>query len=116
MKKAFLEKCPAAQNQSYILFLSRIHEKKGVDLLVKGYIEVFRDSKASNSKFPGLVIAGPGLETPYGQEIEKLARQSDLKDSIFFPGMLMKESKWGVFLRLCMPLYYQATRKILGSR
>ena len=97
MTKAFLEKCPETQSQPYLLFLSRIHEKKGVDLLVKGYIEVFGKAKKSNLKFPNLVIAGPGLETPYGQEIKKLAMHSELKDSIFFPGMLVKESKWGAF-------------------
>jgi glycosyltransferase involved in cell wall biosynthesis len=97
MTKAFLEKCPQAANQPYILFLSRIHEKKGVDLLVKTYIDVFKNSRQADVKFPNLVIAGPGLETGYGQEIKKMVLESNLKDSIFFPGMLMKESKWGAF-------------------
>jgi glycosyltransferase involved in cell wall biosynthesis len=97
MRKAFLEKCPTVGERPYLLFLSRIHEKKGVDLLIKAYNEVFGAFKNSGSAYPALVIAGPDLESPYGQSIQKLASGSELSDSIYFPGMLSKDSKWGAF-------------------
>jgi glycosyltransferase involved in cell wall biosynthesis len=91
MREAFLKKCPEVKDQPYILFLSRIHEKKGVDLLIKAYTKIAVEGT------PKLVIAGPGLDSPYGTELQHLVSQSDAKDSIFFPGMLSGDSKWGAF-------------------
>ena len=71
--------------------------KKGVDLLVKAYIEVFKNSKNGNADLPVLIVAGPSLDSPYGQAIQKLAGESELKDTILFPGMLSGDSKWGAF-------------------
>src|SRR5690606_34234799 len=67
MDKAFQDCCKSLENRPFLLFLSRIHEKKGVDLLVKAY-----ETLASNatSELPALVIAGPGLDSPYGKQIE----------------------------------------------
>lgn len=98
MREAFSEKCPELNHKPYLLFLSRIHEKKGVDLLIKSYIEIFKNSDKSESEFPKLVIAGPGLDSSYGEAMQKLVLDAgELRDSIFFPGMLVKEAKWGAF-------------------
>lgn len=91
MKEAFLKKCPEVKDKPYLLFLSRIHEKKGVDLLIKAY------TKIAGEGTPKLVIAGPGLESQYGKELQVLVSQSEAKDSIIFPGMLSGEAKWGAF-------------------
>ena len=40
MRDAFAEKCPGLNAQSYLLFMSRIHAKKGVDLLLRAYARV----------------------------------------------------------------------------
>ncbi|QYA25193.1 glycosyltransferase [Gramella sp. MT6] len=87
--EAFLEKCPEIKGKSYWLFLSRIHPKKGVDLLIKAYLKL----KKEVEEIPDMVIAGPGLETPFGKEIQKLGTHS----SIHFPGMLKGKAKWGAF-------------------
>jgi len=92
MKEAFLKTCPELRDQPYILFLSRIHEKKGTDLLVKAYLQIAKDN------YPRLVIAGPGLESPFGQKILQLATQNgEINKTIFFPGMLSGNAKWGAF-------------------
>ena len=115
MREAFLEKHPELRDSSYILFLSRLHEKKGVDLLLKAYANVVAKSVktqtaavlngASDSKFdferftlPKLVIAGPGLETVYGRALQQVvAGNKKLQAAVLFPGMLTGNMKWGAF-------------------
>jgi len=95
MRSAFMEKCKIVAQRPYILFLGRVHEKKGVDLLLRAYIEVFKNFKNGGTDLPILIVAGPGLDSPYGQTMQKLAGESALKDTILFPGMLSGDSKWG---------------------
>jgi glycosyltransferase involved in cell wall biosynthesis len=84
MTASFREKCPAVQQYPYILFLSRIHEKKGVDLLIHSYDSLRRHY----SDPPKLVIAGPGLDSTYGLQMQTLANAKGLTDHTYFPGML----------------------------
>lgn len=93
MQAAFAEKYPDVGEQKYFLFLGRIHPKKGVDLLIKAYSALCRST--SSSPVPKLVIAGPGLETPYGQNMQKLAAEICPPGSIYWPGMLTGDAKWG---------------------
>jgi glycosyltransferase involved in cell wall biosynthesis len=89
MELAFREKC-AGINRAFILFISRIHVKKGVNLLIDAY----RRLKNEGISLPQLVIAGPGLETAYGQEMQQRAGGDQ---DILFPGMLEGNAKWGGF-------------------
>jgi glycosyltransferase involved in cell wall biosynthesis len=93
MHAAFAAKFPQMERKEYFLFLGRIHPKKGVDLMIKGYSALCRS--AGNSTVPNLVIAGPGLESSYGQSMHKLASEICPPDSIFWPGMLAGDAKWG---------------------
>ncbi|SDD62436.1 Glycosyltransferase involved in cell wall bisynthesis [Mucilaginibacter pineti] len=96
MKEAFSEKCSQInKNEPFLLFLSRIHEKKGVDLLIDAYASILSDE---NAVLPNLVIAGPGLDTSYGLQMQEIVNNnSKLKKLIHFPGMLSGEAKWGAF-------------------
>jgi glycosyltransferase involved in cell wall biosynthesis len=97
MKLVFSEKCPGLKDAPYLLFLGRIHPKKGVDLLINAYIEVFKINEGHNrNDMPKLVIAGPGMNTDYGNKLMKLILNTPIiGNSIFFPGMLTGDAKWG---------------------
>src|SRR5690606_9458028 len=96
MLSKFLEFCPEINGKHYLLFLSRIHEKKGVDLLIKAYFQL--QEMGCKEELPSLVIAGPGMETSYGRHLRAMVHQNPMmKQSVFFPGMLSGEAKWGAF-------------------
>jgi glycosyltransferase involved in cell wall biosynthesis len=98
MGEEFIKNCPQLSgNIPYILFLSRIHPKKGVDMLIKAY-EKISQKLLEHPKFPKLVIAGPGLDSLYGLEMQKMVNNSPtIRNSVFFPGMLAGNAKWGAF-------------------
>lgn len=82
------------QVHRYLLFLGRIHEKKGCDMLLSAFITVAQ-------QFPDLhlVIAGPdsgGLEA----RLQQQARLAGLSARVHWPGMLLGDAKWGA-IRNC---------------
>jgi glycosyltransferase involved in cell wall biosynthesis len=96
MREEFLAQCPQIKEKPYLLFLSRIHKKKGVDLLIKAYANIVDKALAEKKEYPKLVIAGPGLNSLYGTKmVGLLAAYPKLKNSVFFVGMLTGDCKWG---------------------
>jgi glycosyltransferase involved in cell wall biosynthesis len=91
---AFRAAVPALGERKFLLFLSRIHRKKGCDLL----IDAFAKFAPANPDFD-LVIAGPDQE---GWEVilKKRAHALGIADRIHWPGMLTGHFKWGAF-RAC---------------
>jgi glycosyltransferase involved in cell wall biosynthesis len=71
----------------YLLVLSRLHPKKGLDVLIEAFAELAREPKFARWR---LVVAGDG-PTDY---VEQLKRQAALaSDKIVFPGWLDGERK-----------------------
>jgi glycosyltransferase involved in cell wall biosynthesis len=102
MQQVLLQQSPQLIERQYLLFLSRIHEKKGLDLLIQAFAEVYVNKPGNTEEinppeFPLLVIAGPGINSQYGKKLKELVAQLNLENMIIFPGMLLGEAKWGAF-------------------
>jgi glycosyltransferase involved in cell wall biosynthesis len=95
--KTFHEVCPGLKGRPYLLFLSRIHQKKGVDLLIHAYAKILSQSSPETSESrPCLVIAGP-TDSAYADQMKMLVSELGLSDRVFFSGMLRGEMKWAAF-------------------
>ena len=85
----FLQRFPALQGKRLLLFLGRLHAKKGCDLLV----EAFATAAAGHPAWH-LVMAGPdavGLQPALLAQAQHLG----VADRITFTGMLEGAAKWG---------------------
>lgn len=92
--KAFRMAAPKLGDRRFLLFLSRIHEKKGCDLLVEAFAKIIDADPTLD-----LVIAGPD-ESGLRADLEERAAKLGAGDRIHWPGMLEGDAKWGAF-RAC---------------
>ena len=83
----FFETCPAVRGKHFLLYLARIHPKKGPDLLLRAFA-------AAGDANGHLVMAGPDAHG-YRAELEALAVQLGVAERVHWPGMLQGEAKWG---------------------
>ena len=79
------------RNKRLLLFLGRIHQKKGCDLLIEAFARVAARDPALH-----LVIAGPDQEG-WIKNLMALAKARGVKDRITWTGMLTGDMKWGAF-------------------
>jgi glycosyltransferase involved in cell wall biosynthesis len=91
LRDAFLAAHPHLRNSRILLFLSRIHQKKGCDLLLHAFAEAAKAEAALN-----LVMAGPDQEG-WVARLKSLAQELGIADRVTWPGMLRDEMKWGAF-------------------
>jgi len=89
---AFYQAYPHLRHRRFLLYLSRIHPKKGADLLIPAFAKI-----AASHPDLDLMIAGPHFETWTDDILKPLVAESGLEDRIFWPGMLSGEIKWGAF-------------------
>lgn len=87
---------PELAGKPFWLFLGRVHEKKGVDLLIRAYGALAREPGAA---VPPLVIAGPCSEPDYRHQLERLAGELPAACRVHWTGMLEGERKWGALRR-----------------
>ncbi|VXC33198.1 Transferase [Burkholderia sp. 8Y] len=91
LRHAFLSKFPQLAGKRSILFLGRIHEKKGCDLLLKAFAAV-RDIDARAH----LVMAGPD-DSEWATQLRTLSKELGIESRVTWTGMLSGDLKWGAF-------------------
>jgi glycosyltransferase involved in cell wall biosynthesis len=87
----FLGSYDELRGKRILLFLSRLHEKKGCDLLIEAFSEVARADERLR-----LVVAGPS-EGGYRSRLEAQAKARGVEQRVIFTGMLSGDLKWGAY-------------------
>jgi glycosyltransferase involved in cell wall biosynthesis len=88
---AFYGHCPQLRGERFLLFLGRIHPKKGCDLLLRAFAAL-----APADPDLHLVIAGPD-PTNWRAQLEPIAAKAGITHRVHWPGMLQGDAKWGAF-------------------
>ncbi len=91
LREVFFDRYPQLRGKRLLVFLSRIQEKKGCDMLITAFAEA-----AAREPELHLVMAGPdqaGLVAGLQAQAEALG----VADRITWTGMLSGDMKWGAF-------------------
>ena len=91
-QNAFMSAFPGLTDRQFLLFLSRIHPKKGCDLLIQAFAEMAPELPANLD----LVIAGPD-QVGWVPPLQMLAQRLGITTRIHWLGMLKGDVKWGAF-------------------
>lgn len=81
----FVTRFPELRGEKFLLYLGRLHEKKGVDLLIEAFVSLGEESGLR------LVVAGPVGDERYHKHLQELGRNQP----VTFTGMLSGNLKWG---------------------
>ena len=79
------------ERKKNILFLSRVHVKKGVNFLIEAASQLREELQGYT-----ITIAGPGEES-YVKELKQLASRLDVEDMFRFIGPVFGDGKWKLY-------------------
>jgi len=89
LKESFLLACPAVRSRHYILFLGRLHPKKGCDLLLEAYAQAVPSDL-------DLVMVGPD-DAGWLKQLQAQAERLGIQKRVHWTGALRGNAKWGAF-------------------
>lgn len=103
-RAAFLAAFPRLERKRILLFLGRLHEKKGCDLLIEAFAQICHEDPALQ-----LVMAGPD-DVGWQKSLEALAMRLGIAERVTWAGMLAGDIKWGAFHAseaFCLPSHQE---------
>ncbi len=80
----FRQKQPSLGSHPFVLVMSRIHPKKGLELFIQVFADLIAEKRFQQWR---LVVAGDG-DPAYIQSLKQLAREKQVEGNILFPGWL----------------------------
>jgi len=95
-RDAFLDAHPELRERPFLLFLGRVHPKKGLENLFSGYAAI----SGRRADAPGLAIVGPCADDAYRQSLKALTARLGIERSVCWLPMTTGDEKWGA-LRAC---------------
>ncbi len=104
-KAALFDAFPMLQGRRFLLFLGRIHQIKGCDLL----LEAFAQCVAEMPHDVDLAIAGPD-QLGWTRDLKALARSRGIEKRVHWPGMIrngVKRGMLGVADALILPSHHE---------
>lgn len=90
-RELFYSQYPATRNKRLILFLGRIHPKKGCDLVLNAFAKA-----ALSTRDLHLIMAGPD-NNDWVPTLKKIAKDLKISDRVTWTGMISGDLKWGAF-------------------
>jgi glycosyltransferase involved in cell wall biosynthesis len=100
----FLAQYPELKGTRILLYLSRIHVKKGCDLLIEAFAKIAQRDESLH-----LVMAGPD-QIDWVSKLKAQAEALGIAHRITWPGMLQGDMKWGAFYSaevFCLPSHQE---------
>lgn len=96
-KKIYFDQFPQLENKRLLFYLGRIHEKKGIDLLIQAFGRLINDASRPLDDNVNLVIAGPCANERYLQSLKELINSTGpgIAKRIYWTGMIQGDIKWG---------------------
>jgi glycosyltransferase involved in cell wall biosynthesis len=89
---SFFARFPELTGRTILLFLGRIHPKKGVQLLCESWAAICAEYPEAH-----LVMVGPDTEGTQAK-LERLLEEKNVAGRVTFAGMLEREDKWSALI------------------
>jgi len=112
LAKNFLVQYPHLLGKRIVLFLGRIHEIKGVDILIEAFVKVAQFDERLH-----LVIAGPD-QTLLAGRLKVKAKILGISNQLTWTGMLDGDRKWEAFYAaevLCLPSHHESFGMVVAE-
>ena len=91
LKEVFFSLLPKLRRERFLLYLGRIHRKKGCDLLIQAFVE-----QAASDPGLHLVMAGPDQQG-WSAELKETVATAGLSERVHWPGIVNGDAKWGAY-------------------
>jgi glycosyltransferase involved in cell wall biosynthesis len=88
-KELFYRSLPQLRGRRFLLFMGRLHTKKGCDLLIEAFSGI-----ASEHPDVDLVVAGPDQQG-FQADLQRICAQKGIGSRVHWPGMIVGDLKWG---------------------
>jgi glycosyltransferase involved in cell wall biosynthesis len=90
-KESIYQLFPELRDRRFLLFMGRLHTKKGCDLLIESFSRV-----APEHPDVDLVVAGPDQEG-FQAKLQGICGEKGIGNRVHWPGMIGGNVKWGAF-------------------